>query len=92
MNKIKDLIVSMVKDEIETNPQYEEYRKDLTFDSIFFSYYGVCTFSVYFRFKPKGSGRKPNTIRFDVSLNRKIEESISFCFVTFEPKRKEKEK
>lgn len=84
-NRIRDLIISMVKEEIETNPQFENYRDGLEFQYIGYPCYGV-VFNVHFRFKPKGRGRKDNRIRFDVSLDRSMNESIRFVYTTFEPK------
>jgi len=86
-NKIKDLIISMVKEEIETNPQFENYRDGLEFEYMAYQCYRV-VFNVHFKFKPKGRGRKDNRIRFDVILDRDMNESIRFVYTTFIPKAK----
>ena len=84
----KDLIISMVKEEIETNPQYEPYRRELTFDSINNTCFGSLRFNVFFRFKPVGRGRKDNVIRFDIFLDREFKEKIIFVYTNFESKNK----
>lgn len=85
--KIKDLIISMVREEIETNPQFETYRNGLEFKNMSYNCYGIITFNVYFRFKPIGRGRKDNTVRFDVDIeNYSIKEHIRFVYSVFTPK------
>ena len=85
--KIKDLIISMVREEIETNPQFETYRNGLEFQSLSFSCYGNINFDVYFRFKPIGRGRKDNTVRFDVRIDRySMKEKVLFIHSLFIPK------
>ena len=82
--KIKDLVVSMVREEIETKPKYKPCRRELTFYNIVNSCYGILCFQVYFRFKPIGRGKKNNIIRFDVSLDNLMNEHIVFVYTTFE--------
>lgn len=86
-NKIKDLIISMVKEEIETNPQFENYRDGLEFEYISSLGYGI-VFIVQFKFKPHSRGKKDNRIRFDVVLDRDMNETIRFVYTTFVPKAK----
>lgn len=77
-NKIKELIILTAKEEIETNPRFEPYRRELTFDSINYVCLGRLLFNVVFRFKPIGRGRKDNRIRLAICIDKEFNEKIVF--------------
>lgn len=85
---IRDLACEMVLSCIKGNEEYHKYLNEFIIDDVILDSIGCPSIQVYIRFKPVGRGKKPNYVRFDIKLDRRLlDERVCFCWEMFREKK-----